>query len=186
MRTLRKFDVGGAREAGGGLVQTTPAQRRRNSGQRGSTLVEYALTLVISFVLLFAIIDFGRALYSYHFVNYAAREAARFASMRGANSCGGTVSPCSVTPGDISNFVQQITPAGIDAGLVTLNAPTWTNPNNLPVCNPIPNYPGCAVQVQVQYTFNFIFPYNFYNSAPVSFQATSINMVSTSQMIISR
>src|SRR6476660_8563400 len=116
MRTLRKFDVGGAREAGSDLVQTTPAQRRRNSGQRGSTLVEYALTLVISFVLLFAIIDFGRALYSYHFVNYAAREAARFASMRGANSCGGTVSPCSVTSGDISNFVQQITPAGIDAG----------------------------------------------------------------------
>ena len=124
MRTLRKFDVGTANEAGGTLVRQTPAQRRRNSGQRGSTLVEYALTLVISFVLLFAIIDFGRALYSYHFVNYAAREAARYASMRGFNSCGGTVTPCSVTPGDISNFVQQITPSGIDAGLVTLNAPT--------------------------------------------------------------
>jgi len=106
--------------------------------------------------------------------------------MRGFNSCGGTVTPCSVTAGDISDFVQQITPSGIDAGLVVLNAPYWTNPNNLPVCNTIPNYPGCAVQVQVQYTFNFIFPYNFYNSVPVSFQATSINMVSTSQMIITR
>jgi hypothetical protein len=133
MRTLRKFDMGIAREVGSDMVQLTPAQRRRNSGQRGSTIVEYALALVISFVLLFAIIDFGRALYSYHFVSYAAREAARFASMRGANSCGGTVSPCSVSPTDISDFVQQITPAGIDAGLVTLNAPTWTNPNNLPV-----------------------------------------------------
>ena len=47
MRTLRKFDVGGAREAGSDLVQTTPAQRRRNSGQRGSTLVEYALIIAL-------------------------------------------------------------------------------------------------------------------------------------------
>jgi hypothetical protein len=110
--------------------------------------------------------------------------------VRGANSCGTSVTPCSINPAQLLAYVQQITPAGITVSSVSLVSDPWAspdnNPNNLPVCNSIRNYPGCAVQVQVGYTFNFIFPHNFYNSAPVSFQAAQINMISTSKLIITR
>lgn len=161
------------------------ARLPRRSGERGSALLEYAFAMVISFVLIFAMIDFARALYSFHFISEAAREATRFASVRG-NGCSGSATPCPASPGDIQDFVMGIVPAGIDPAQVTVPNPTWTNPNNLPVCNTINNYAGCAVQVEVDYRFSFIFPVNFYKLSPVKFAANSINMSSTSQMIISR
>ena len=36
--------------------------------ERGSTLVEFALVLIVLMVMMFGIIDFARALYTYHFV----------------------------------------------------------------------------------------------------------------------
>jgi Flp pilus assembly protein TadG len=167
-------------------IHLMPARRPRKSGEHGATLLEFAIAMVLTFVLIFGMIDFARALYSFHFVSYAAREGARFASIRGATSCGTSVTPCSVSQGDIQAYVQQIAPAGITAAAVTVNGNPWANPNNLPICGSTQNYPGCAVLVQVSYPFDFIFPLSFYNSAPVSFQATTINMSSTSQMIISR
>lgn len=158
------------------------ARLPRKSRERGSALLEYAFALVISFVLIFGMIDFALALYSYHFISEAAREATRFASVRG-NGCSGSATPCPASPGDIQDFVMGIVPAGIDPSQVTVN-PSWQNPNNLPRC-PQP-YAGCAVQVEVRYKFNFLFPVNFYKLSPVKFGANTINMSSTSQMIISR
>jgi hypothetical protein len=166
-------------------ISPLPAGRPRKPGERGATLLEFAFVLVITLVLLFGMIDFARALYSFHFVSEAAQEGTRFASVRGAN-CSTDAAPCPAQLDDIQTFVMQLVPQGIDSSQVTVN-PTWTNPNNLPMCGPPPNvYPGCGVQVQVQYNFNFIFPFSFYNSSPVSFQATQITMASTSQRIISR
>jgi Flp pilus assembly protein TadG len=169
-------------------IRFLPA-RPRKSGERGATILEFAITLVFTFVLIFGMIDFARALYSYHYLSNAAREGARFASVRGAACDPAAVAPCSAGPGDIQNFVQQIAPQGIDSASVTINQNgsfLYPNPNNLPICGTTPNYPGCTVQVQVNYPFNFIFPVSFYNSSPVSFQAATINMSSTSQMTISR
>ena len=163
--------------------------RARKSGERGATILEFAIAFVLTFVLIFGMIDFARALYSYHFLSNAAREGARYASVRGASCDPAAVTPCSAGGDDIQAFVRQIAPAGIDKTVVTINQNSnflYPNPNNLPICGTTPNYPGCTVQVQVSYPFNFIFPVSFYNSSPVSFQATTINMSSTSQMTISR
>ena len=99
--------------------------------------------------------------------------------------CSVSAAPCPATGADIQTFVQGTVPQGINSAAVTIT-PKWFNPNGLPICNAAgtQNYPGCAVQVKVDYTFNFIFPYNF----PPFFQfpANSFTMSSTSQMIISR
>jgi TadE-like protein len=157
----------------------------RKSRERGSALLEYAFAMVVTFVLIFGMIDFALALYSYHFVSEAAREATRFASVRG-HYCSPDATPCQAQPDDIIDFVMGIVPAGINPAQVTVPTPTWTNPNNLPVCNTFQHYPGCAVQVEVDYDFKFLFPVNFYNLSPVKFGANTIHMSSTSQMIISR
>lgn len=170
-------------------------------GERGSSLVEYAIVCVISLVMLFAIIDFGRALYAYHFVSNAARSAARWASVNGSNctsdnSCsapvtctGSACSACttgcsSASSGDIQNYVQMIAPPGIDASATgcggssclsasaTWQAPQWTS---LATCSGAINSPGCTVQVTVNYVFNFLVPL-VHNG--------SITMSSTSEMVI--
>lgn len=53
--------------------------RKRRSGQ---SLVEFSLAFVVFMAMVFAIIDFGRAIYQFNGVSQAAREIARAASVQ--------------------------------------------------------------------------------------------------------
>ena len=53
---------------------------KRIRNRRGSVAVEFGLIAPIMFLLVFAIIDFGRAYYTVHDLAAAAREGARFAA----------------------------------------------------------------------------------------------------------
>lgn len=68
----------------------TPATarlRRAGSALRGSeaaqTLVEFSLVLPLFLVLIFALVDFGRAFFSWQIVTNAAREGARTGAVQG-------------------------------------------------------------------------------------------------------
>jgi TadE-like protein len=172
--------------------------------ERGSTLLEYSLVLVLFLTLLFGITGFAQFLYAYHFVNYAARDAARWAAVNGYTCGPGTVSgtpmdgSCNGTggmsngpadPTAVSAYVQSIVPPGIDASstgcggsgclqvLTTWPVQSGSDPSPT-VCSTAAtkNYPGCTVQVQVQYKYNFVFP--LINTSPVT-------VTSTSQMVVS-
>lgn len=56
---------------------------RRRNHERGATLVEFAVVAPLLFLLLFGVIEFGRAIATYTAVTTAAREAARFATTIG-------------------------------------------------------------------------------------------------------
>jgi Flp pilus assembly protein TadG len=184
MTFINKLDWGMATKIMNTSDHLMSARRLQKSRERGSAIVEYAFAVVMSLVLLFGMVDFGRALYSYHFISNAAREGTRYASVRGY-TCSASAAPCPASSGDIQTFVHQTVPQGINPAAVTVT-PNWFNPNGLPICNSAltRNYPGCAVRVKVDYNFNFLFPYNF----PPFFQfpANTFTMSSTSQMIISR
>jgi Flp pilus assembly protein TadG len=60
------------------------AKLRRESG---SAMVEMALSCSILFVVIFGLIQFGMAFYAYDVVQQAAREATRYAAIRGTHSC---------------------------------------------------------------------------------------------------
>jgi len=162
------------------LALTGPPRK----GETGSALVEFALVAMLFFVMLFGIIDFGRAFYTYHFLSSAARSAARWAMVNGHDcnsdgSCNGTApmnnGPASET--DVQNYVQALVPTGIDSTKVVTTAcgvvgskcaaspPSCTNDNG----------PGCTVSVTVSYNLNFLAPFVHSASVPLS---------STSQMII--
>src|SRR5258708_13251368 len=55
----------------------------RCRGQRGASLVEYAFVVILFFSLIFGISGFGHALFVYHHLNNAAKEATRYAAVRG-------------------------------------------------------------------------------------------------------
>jgi Flp pilus assembly protein TadG len=179
--------------------QKTRAALQRLQPQRGSAAVEFALIVIVLMTMVLGIMDFGRALYAYHFVSHAAKTAARWAAVNGdactndgsctapvSCSSGGcttcTAGCLSAQSGDIQNYVMMITPPGINTSVLNTTA-TWTTDANSPsVCTqavggigPYDNYPGCTVQVQVSYQFTFLFPL---------VSNKTLTLSSTSEMVI--
>jgi TadE-like protein len=149
---------------------------RGEESERGSNLVEYGIVLALLLMMLFGLIDFGRALYAYHFVSEAAREGTRYAMVRGSR-CDIQLSGCVPPPGypDIQTYLKNV-PAGIDPAQLTVT-PTW-NPNGSANCpGPQIDAPGCVVEVQVSYNFNFMLPF---------LPRSTVVMQSSSEMVISQ
>jgi Flp pilus assembly protein TadG len=124
------------------------------AGESGSNLVEYAILFIAFMMLMFGITGFGHALYAYTFVSNVARDASRWAAVNGStcgsdNSCNGVgiMNNGPAVAGDVTTYVTNRTPLGIDPAQVTVTT-TWIPDNK----------PGSSVQVQVQYNFTFIFP----------------------------
>ena len=146
-------------------------QRLRNlpRGDHGATLVESAITLLLFLALLFAVIEFGWLFLAYQNVADAARQAARWASVRGADSCWhvSNLPECNATSTDITNYVHSLYEPAINTSNlgVTTNwcAATWstaTNSMSWPNCSSAgSNAAGNQVQVTVTYQFPITLPY---------------------------
>jgi len=145
---------------------------RRLRREGGAGLVEYAFVFIPFMTMLFGICGFGLALYDYHFVSHAAREATRWAAVNGRTCASDSTCTAPATAADIQNYVAQITPSGINPNNLTVTA-SW--PSTDGICATFSNAPGCAVQVQVSYSYTFILPLIGINPLQLS---------STSEMII--
>ncbi|HEY6327507.1 MAG TPA: TadE/TadG family type IV pilus assembly protein [Candidatus Cybelea sp.] len=142
----------------------------RNS-QRGTSLAETTIVMGVVLALIFGVIDFGRAMYTYAFVAQIAREGARWAIVRGAQCT--QLDHCNAQSSDVQTYVQSLSegatnPAGIHA------IATWPS---CPAGATSTNEPGCTVSVNVTYTFAFIAPFVSHLTMQLS---------STSQMVISQ
>ena len=88
-------------------------QWRSSDGERGDSLIEFAVVAVVLFTCIFGIIDCSRALYAYHFASYAAREATRYAIVRGSTwgsaTCASTSTfNCNASATNIHSYVQSL------------------------------------------------------------------------------
>lgn len=106
--------------------QIAPTGKR----QRGDGLVEFALVLPVLLLLVFGILDGGRAVYAYHVVANSAREGARYASVA-------TRTPDQVRSRVLS-YAVALSP---DRLSVVLTYPTTT-----------------TVRVEVRYNFTLVTP----------------------------
>lgn len=129
---------------------------RRKPSQKGSALVESALITLVFLVMILGIVDFGRMVWIYTQVAHGAREASRYAMVRGSAT------------GNAATVAQIQAVVTNSAVLDTANTHTAVtfNPDQSS---------GSTVSVAVTYTFNFLGPY-----IPIG----SVPLMSTSQMII--
>lgn len=170
----------------------------RRSGQRGAaTLVEAAFAVPILMIFVLGVMDFSRAVYAYHFVSDAAREASRYASVRG-HSCNIWSSACPAAGSDIASYVQTLEPSGLNftnpassttactsssgAGCISVIT-DWPGqsggwPSGCTTAASPKNYPGCPVKVTVTYTFGFFLQSHF--------SISNIALPSTSEFIITQ
>ena len=128
-------------------------------------MIEFALSVTVLLTLLFGIIDIGRALYAYDWLYNGARQATRWAMVRGA-FCDSRLPGCpnGVDGPTITSYVTNTLPAGYGNGLDTTGIDT-SAVTVTPWCysRTVSNTPPCAptslVQVKVKYQFHFITPF---------------------------
>lgn len=146
---------------------------RQRNGEAGTALVEFAITMVAILILLFGIVDVGRALYAYDWVSGAARVGTRFAMVRGATCTGGLPGGCPALKSDVTTYIDN-TAIGLNQSDITVNARCIVGETSFAL---LPCAPGTSVYVQVQYNFSFITPFIYH---------TSWLMSSSSEMVVTR
>ena len=132
--------------------------RRREHGQ---ALVEFSMVAIVFFILVFGMIDVGRAVWNYNTLALATREGTRYAIVHGADS---TTPTGPVDDSAVVTEVQKFT-AGLNLSQLTVQA-TWPDGSNVS---------GDSVTVTSQYAYEPIF--NFLG-------VISFNMTSSSTMEI--
>ena len=166
-----------------GLQQST--FRAIAASERGEGMIEFAIAAVVLFTCLFGIIGCSLALYAYHFTSYAAREATRYAMVRGSTWSGtgcvdDTSLSCDATSANVMTFVQSIVPPGIGSGSQLSVVTSWPGTalvGSASTCSTTNgnNSPGCLVSVQVNYSFSYLLPF-----LPTS----TLAMTSTSEVVM--
>jgi Flp pilus assembly protein TadG len=159
-------------------------KRSANLGDSGATLVETAVSASILIVMLIGMMQTALALYTYLFVSDAAREATRYAMVRGSISCTNTpdLKDCSATSAEIQTFLRTRGYPGLTASDLTATT-TWLTlnsgtPATWSSCSSgTCNAPGNSVKVKVRYKFPVSIPF---------VPSSTLTLSSTSQMVISQ
>ncbi len=100
--------------------------------EKGQSLVEFALVLPLLLMLLFGIVDFGRAFHAYLTIDHAGREAARAASIGKDNA---TVKAIGANQGSSIGLKED-----------------WVVPSTSSRTT------GTEIKITITYPFNFITP----------------------------
>ena len=165
----------------------------RIAHDEGATVVEMAVASIIALALIFGMFQLSMALYSYHFVAEAAREASRFAMVRGsecaANFSNSYCSPSASSnsgaqPQDVSTYVNSL---GYPFASKLSTSTTWLaksqDSNGYDIWTSCGTGITCkhpfdhAVQVTVSYPYPLNVPF---------INKITINMASKSTMVISQ
>ena len=172
----------------------------RKDGQRSQALIEFALVSPVLLLLLFGVIDLGRAIFYYDTINHAAREGARVA-VRASNALPTNTDVASAVAGQMQGAPVS-TPCAqgpISAATPPANGAwvyiTEPNPPSTVETTPPPNAPGgeyaaasagsCSAvnpatgndQLQVTIRFNLVL------ITPIVAQATANRIVMTAAAV---
>ncbi len=155
--------------------------RQLLSAEGGSTIIEFAMSLVVLLTFMFGIFDCSLLLYANHYVTNAARDAARYAMVRGSTwgvACATPASfSCTATGPNVTSYVQSSISPMIDASQLTVTTDWLPTTPAGGACNNVSgnNSPTCTVRVKVNYTFHFLLP--FLPADALTLSSTSVTAI---------
>ncbi len=131
--------------------------RLRRPRSRGQALAEFALILLPLLVVLFGILDFGRAIYAYNTLANASRVGVRVAIVNQNVSGLGCVGPVGGAQPDSTQISAQdcAVLAAVALGPVTATL-TYRDITDTTACSPV--HVGCLAVVKTTYTFSPVTP----------------------------
>jgi Flp pilus assembly protein TadG len=121
----------------------------------GGSMVEFALTISVALTLVFVIMQLCLALYMYGMISETAREATRWAIVRGSTCVTGSGTSCTTSPTLITAYAKGLGFPNVGGGTLTV---TPTYPDTTGTCSN-PEAPGCRVKVTVAYTVAISLPF---------------------------
>ncbi|MGH7550925.1 MAG: TadE/TadG family type IV pilus assembly protein [Gemmatimonadota bacterium] len=140
-----------------------PSTRRGAIGERGQSLVEFAIALPILMAIVIGIFEFGMAWNQRQVITNAAREGARAGVIPNR------------PPQDVTNAINTyLTSAGLDPGIATIQT---QNANNTGAFGQTVN-----VQLTYPYQFRFIGPIVAFLQGPDTAMQGQIQLQSTAVM----
>lgn len=104
---------------------------RRNSRQRGSSVVEMSLVFIPLMFSVMSIFELGRAMWTYHTLASAVKRGVRVAMVHGAR-CADASASCPVSMGNLVQVIQQVG-VGLDMTVLQL---TFTASGQSTTCSP--------------------------------------------------
>ena len=131
---------------------------RWRSSRDGQSLVEFALSSVLFFSLIFGVVQFGLAVWQYNTVSSLAQEGARWASVRGSSS------DAPGTAAQLQAFVESRSP-----GFAVTVTATPANPSAVG--------PGSTISVRVVSSFS---------PATTLIPSATLSLESTAKMVVTR
>jgi Flp pilus assembly protein TadG len=138
--------------------------------ERGQVLAEFAVCSLAALVMIFGLIDFGRAVYTFHLIADGARIATRYAIVNGVASCAGG------SPDPLQSIVVAQSPGISSTDLRVTTTCPGGNTGCSSTVSPF-NGAGCLVSVTVSCSFSFVTPI---------VSLVVIPMSSRSQMVITQ
>ena len=132
---------------------SAPEDRRT----RGQALLEFALVFPVLVVLLFGIVDFGRAIYDYNTLANAARAGVRVAIVNQNGAGAGCATGSGATPPDTTRVSAHdcAVQAALAMGPVSASV-SYRNPTDTAACSPV--QVGCLAVVTITYAYRPITP----------------------------
>ena len=156
------------------------SRRDRLNGQRGETLVEFALGLTLFLATIFGILEFGVAVWQYNMLSDFAQEGARWAMIRGgsnATACTGIgTPPCKASMTDVENYVNSRS-VGLNVQVKTYSADATTKVCTTTETNPSTLYAGDGICVKVS---------KQYSGFTRIVRSGTLTLQSTAQLIMAR
>lgn len=155
----------------------------------GSSIVEMAFAMMVLVGMMTGICEVSLGWYYAHFCSDGARQATRYAMVRGSASCTNTpnLTTCDATAAQIKAYVQGLGYPGVVGTSVGVTT-TWYSANTTSpsvgstvtwtVCGTECNEPGNMVKVVVTYPMTL--------PIPIAKSTYALHLSGTSQMVISQ
>lgn len=123
----------------------------------GGSLIEFVLSFSAMMAFVFAIMEMCMLFYTYGMISESARDATRYAIVRGSTCLTSSSTSCTATSTSISNYAKGLGLPNIGGG--TLNVTTTFPDGN--------QNPGSRVKVDIQYSVSIKLPFMPHNAIPL-------------------
>jgi Flp pilus assembly protein TadG len=161
----RPWEYGSPSARVAALLASYRRHRRGLRKEDGATLIEFAITISVALTLVFVIMQLCLALYMYGMISETAREATRWAIVRGSTCVTGSGTSCTTTTAAITTYAKDLGFPNVGGGTLVV---TPTYPDTNPVGGAANcQAPGCRVKVVVTYTVAISLPMVPRNSIPL-------------------
>lgn len=149
------------------------------NGEQGAVIMEFVLSVMLLLTLVFGVMEMAFVAYSFNLVSEAAREATRYAVVRGNDwgaSCSSySSSDCIASAANVTSYVENLGLPGINGNTLTNISTNWTKGPNESSCTATNcNGMGDQVTVTISYTFTPSIPFVLSKTVTMSSSSTMI------------